>query len=581
MFRKLLLSAFLLLAFALVLLDFYLTRYTATRETQVIEQRLQFEARLVAYDLADQPEGKLQAAVGAVAQRAQSRITVIRPDGVVLADSQHDPETMENHASRPEVREALAGRIGSSVRHSATLDRDLCYVALPFTYRGQPGFVLRLAVPLTEVKTGVSAVRWRIIYASAATAALALVLAYFLSMRMSRRIRRIQAFAERLPFAGEEEALEPEANDELGALSRALNYVAARLRESMEQLRIESARREAILASLVDGVLAVDHKMRILFCNESFAQATGTAPAPAKGTHLLTAQRDSALFGMVEQVLRTGEPKKQRIELASRGERVFEAHAAPLAAEEGRGAVVVLHEITEIERLARVRQDFVANVSHELRTPLAAILGYAETLLEGAMQDSEMAKTFLETIKAHAVRLNNISADLLTLSELDSGVSTAPPSTFSLQESMESAVRTVEAEARLRQVQLLYRNGGQITLHSYRLRLEQALVNLLDNAIKFNRPGGQVQIESWCDSGQVTIRISDTGCGIPAQDLPRIFERFYRVDRARSRQVGGTGLGLSIVKHAVELMKGTIEVQSEVGKGSTFTMILPQVLPPH
>ena len=581
MFRKLLLSAFLLLAFALVLLDFYLTRYTATRETQVVEQRLQFEARLVAYDLTDQPKGKLEAAVRAVAQRAQSRITVIGHDGVVLADSQHDPETMENHANRPEVREALAGRIGSSVRHSATLDRDLCYVALPFTYRGQPGFVLRLAVPLTEVKTGISAVRWRIIYASAATAALALVLAYFLSMRMSRRIRRIQAFAERLPFASKEEALEPEANDELGALSRALNYVAGRLRESMEQLRIESARREAILASLVDGVLAVDHKMRILFCNESFAQATGTVPAPAKGTHLLTAQRDSALFGMVEQVLRTGEPKKQRIELASRGERVFEAHAAPLAAEEGRGAVVVLHEITEIERLARVRQDFVANVSHELRTPLAAILGYAETLLEGAMQDSETAKRFLETIKAHAVRLNNISADLLTLSELDSGVSTAPPSTFSLQESVESAIRTVEAEAQLRQVRLIYQNGGQITLHSYRLRFEQALVNLLDNAIKFNRPGGQVQVESWCDSGQVTIRISDTGCGIPAQDLPRIFERFYRVDRARSRQVGGTGLGLSIVKHAVELMKGVIEVQSEVGKGSTFTMILPQVLPPH
>lgn len=575
-FRKLLLSAFVLLAFALAVLDFYLTRYTAWRETQNVETRLAAEAHLVAYDLADAPRKDLNRLVHKAGDRAQTRITVITHTGVVLADSQHDPETMENHATRPEVRQALRGRTGASVRHSVTLDRDLCYVAIPFTYRGRHGLVLRLAVPLVEVSQAVSAVRWRIVYASVITAALALLLAYFFSLRISRRIGRIKLFADRLLASRGAVTPIPEAADELGALSRALNHMGRQLRQSMEKLSVESARREAILASMVDGVLAVGHDMRILFCNGSFAQAIGEDRVQMIGTPLLAILRDSALYTLLETVLATGETATSRIQLASASDRVFAAHAGPLMAEEKRGAVAVLHEITDIERLERVRRDFVANVSHELRTPLASILGYAETLLDGAMEDAETSSSFLKTIRSHAIRLNNISADLLTLSELDAGVATAPPSAFSLRETITTAARSVEAEARQRSVRLIFGAIEEIEIRGYKLRLEQAVVNLLDNAIKFNHPGGEVRIEGFrTPDGQARITITDTGSGIPPQDLSRIFERFYRVDRARSRQVGGTGLGLAIVKHAVELMNGRVEVASELGKGSTFTLLIP------
>lgn len=425
-------SALLLLAFALGVLDFYLTRYIASRETSNVEQRLISEAHLVAYELANVPPTELDRAVAEAGGRAQARITVITHAGVVLADSEHDPETMENHKNRPEVRQALQGRAGASVRHSVTLGRDLCYVALPFTYQGRRGFVLRLAVPLVEVSNAVSAVRRRIVYASIAAAALALILAYFFSFHISRRIGRIKIFAERLVTSTEPAALLPEGADELGALSRALNDMGQQLRESIEKLRIESSRRNAILASMVDGVLAVGHDMRVLFCNESFAQAIGADASGMTRAPLLTVLRDSALLNVFENVLANGNAVARRVQIATAGDRAFAVHAAPLVGEEGRGAVAVLHEITEIERLENVRRDFVANVSHELRTPLAAILGYAETLLDGAMEDRETSRKFLETIKAHTVRLNNISADLLILADLDSGLSKAAPSLFSL-----------------------------------------------------------------------------------------------------------------------------------------------------
>jgi two-component system phosphate regulon sensor histidine kinase PhoR len=575
-FQKLLLSALLLLAFALGALDFYLTRYTASRVTSDVEARLTAETRLVAWELADIPLTGLNQVVREAGDRAEARVTVITHAGVVLADSEHDPETMENHANRPEVRQALQGRTGAAIRHSATLDRDLCYVALPFTYGGKTGLVVRLAVPLVQVSDAVSAVRRRIVYASLAAAALALILAWFFSARISHRIDRIKIFAERLPTSVEPVTLIPESTDELGALSRALNHVGHQLRESMQKLRIESSRRTAILASMVDGVLAVGPDMRVLFCNESFAQAIGASASSMTNARLLTVLRDSALLSALEQVLASGDAVTRRIQLAAARDRVFAVHAAPLAGEEGRGAVAVLHEITEIERLENVRRDFVANVSHELRTPLAAILGYADTLLDGAMNEPEMSRKFLETIRAHTIRLNNISADLLILSDLDSGLSRAAPSIFPLEDAVAAALRTVEGEARLRNVAVTCGEIQKIEMRSYKLRLEQVIVNLLTNAIKFNRSGGEVRIEvSEEPGGIVKISVADTGCGIPSQDLSRIFERFYRVDRARSRSVGGTGLGLAIVKHAVELMNGRIEVTSELGKGSTFTLLLP------
>jgi len=574
--HKHLVSAFVLIALTLFALDFYLTRYTAQREIEAVQHRLLAQARILAGELPAAPRDRREDWARDAGARAQARITVIDAQGTVLADSQHDPKSMENHAGRPEVREAAAGRIGTAIRRSATLQRDLCYLAISLDPAVQQGAVLRLAVPLDELDASIRAVRWRIVSASCAAAIAALLIALFFSRRFTRRIARLQAFAEGLTESRFSETLPPEPDDEIGALGRSLNRMAVQIRDLVERLSLESARREQILESMVEGVLAVDSELRVTFCNRSFAQAVGASFPVRERLPLLELVRDPGMLQLLTGVLAAGEPVKQRLELTAADGRSFEIQASPLAADARRGAIAILHDISDLERLERVRKDFVANVSHELRTPLTAILGYAETLLEGALEDKEHNRKFIEIIKAHADRLSSIASDLLALSNLESGKAPAAEEVVSVRGAIESALRTVEGEAHERGVGLVRGNLEDAEVSGERLRLEQVLLNLLNNAVKFNRPGGEVRVEATRTSDQkIRITVADTGIGIPSEDLPRIFERFYRVDKGRSREVGGTGLGLSIVKHAVERMNGAVSVESELGKGSTFTLLLP------
>lgn len=574
--RKLLASAFVLIALTLVILDFYLTRYTAQREIEAVQHRLLAQARLLAGELQAAPRDRLEDWARAAGARALARITVIDAQGAVLADSEHDPESMENHAGRPEVREAAQGRIGTAIRRSSTLRRDLCYLAISLDPAGRQGAVLRLAVALEELDASIRAVRWRILSASLAAATAALVIALFFSRRFTRRIARLQAFAEGLTESRFSETLPPEADDEIGALARSLNRMAVQSRDLVKNLSVESARRELILESMVEGVLAVDSELRVTFCNRSFAQAVGASFPVREKVPLLELVRDPGLLDLLTSVLAAGNPVKQRLELTAAEGHSFEIQASPLATDASRGAIAILHDITDLERLERVRKDFVANVSHEMRTPLTAILGYAETLLDGALEDKEHNRKFIEIIKAHAARLNNIAADLLALSDLESGKARAALEPVAVRATIESALRTVESEAHERGVSLVRGKLEDAQVQGERLRLEQVLLNLLNNAVKFNRPGGEVRVEASRTPGhKIRITVADTGIGIPSEDLPRIFERFYRVDKGRSREVGGTGLGLSIVKHAVERMDGAVSVESELGKGSTFTVLLP------
>ena len=581
LFRKLLISTFLLIVATLLILDFFLTAYIGQREMQSVQHRLTVEARILSGEAPAIVPARLEDWAKQVAARAKARVTVVDPKGAVLADSEHDPETMENHANRPEIRLALAGQVGVAIRHSATLDRDLCYVAISFPYQSGASFILRLAVPLEELNTAVAALRWWMFEASLIALAVAMVIAYLFSVRFTRRVRRLQSFAENLVATRASEELPLDEDDELGELARSLNRMAAQLRGSLDRLSLESARREAILAAMVEGVLAVDHEMRITFCNESFARVIGAPAAIAERTPLLEVVRDAGLRDMFHQVLASGKPLKQRLELPAAEGRSFEVQAAPLSVSPSAlsrwGAIAVLHDITDLERLERVRKDFVANVSHELRTPLAAIRGYAETLLEGALEDPANNRKFVEIIKAQAARLNNIASDLLVLSELESGKpDTAEPEPLRVRSVLESALRTVESAARVGGIRLDYVNVEDVCIVGSKIRLEQALVNLLDNAIKFNRPSGEVRIAAkGIAEGRVSITVADTGIGIASEDLSRIFERFYRVDKAHSRAVGGTGLGLSIVKHVVERMSGKITVSSELGKGTVFSLTVP------
>jgi two-component system phosphate regulon sensor histidine kinase PhoR len=400
---------------------------------------------------------------------------------------------------------------------------------------------------------------------------------WLLARLYARRVARLRAFAEGLLSGRLSQVPLRESADDLGTLAGCLNRLSSRLRDLSSGLTAEAERSEAILAGMSEAVVAVDQRLFVVFRNEAFARLVGANAALPAAMPVQELAPDREFVEMLRAAVISRQSSQQRLRLPGPlGGRIFDVHAAPLTVAGRRGAVAVLHDITELERLERVRRDFVANVSHELRTPLTAIRGYAETLLEGALEDRQNNRRFVEIIKAHAVRLNSIASDLLTLAELDADQPAPPPEPVSVRAAIEAALRTVEAEAALRGVELCPAILEEAMVLGNKTRLEQALVNLLDNAIKFNRPGGQARIESGpADGGQVRIAVADTGIGIPPAHLPRIFERFYRVDKARSRDVGGTGLGLSIVKHVVERMNGSVTAQSEPGKGSTFTIVLP------
>jgi two-component system phosphate regulon sensor histidine kinase PhoR len=404
----------------------------------------------------------------------------------------------------------------------------------------------------------------------------AIVMTWIFSRAIEWRIQRLKLFAEHVLDASNVDEPLPEEGEETVLLNQSLRRMASRIRELVERLSLESMRRDVILKSMAEGVLAVDHQMRVLFCNQALSDALDLKHPVEENTPLVGLVRDPKFLSLISGVLGSGEAVQSKLQFTTEDACMFEAYAAPLAVPPHRGALVILHDITGLERLERIRRDFVANVSHELRTPLTAIRGYAETLLAGALADTDHNRRFVEIIQAHAIRLNNIASDLLTLSDLESGRRDVEPGPISVEEAVNTALLTVEPEARIRGVHLVRGSVNDALIIGHAIRLEQALVNLLDNAVKFNQPGGEARIDAgYTPDGRIYISVSDTGRGMPSDDLPRIFERFYRVDRARSREVGGTGLGLSIVKHVVERMEGSIKVESRLGKGSTFTILLP------
>lgn len=417
----------------------------------------------------------------------------------------------------------------------------------------------------------------RLLAAFAIAVALSLVTAAWASHSLARRINELKDFAQNLIYSRTSApALVYGHRDEIEVLSKTLGRAAVQWQELVERLRLESTRREAILKSMAEGVLAVDRNLRVIFCNDSLAHLLGAPdPLPA-GLPLLDLARDPGLTEVLAEASESRMASRRTLQLSAADGRIFEVNAAPLADSNHGGAIAILHDITDLERLERVRKDFVANVSHELRTPLTAIRGYAEALLDGAADDPETRHTFLSVILSHSIRLNNIASDLLILSELESGKNQPPLEMISVPEAVQTAIRTVDPEAQISKIRLVQGRLAAVSVQGTRLRLEQALINLLDNAIKFNCPDGSVRVESGrAGAGRVYISISDDGIGIPSEDLGRIFERFYRVDKARSRKAGGTGLGLSIVKHLVERMNGMVKVESRLGEGSTFTIILP------
>jgi two-component system phosphate regulon sensor histidine kinase PhoR len=410
---------------------------------------------------------------------------------------------------------------------------------------------------------------------SVAIALLTVALAWFLAQSLTRRINALTAFVDGMLDQNGARPPLIQGDDELGELTRSVSRITPQIGELVNRLSMELTRREAVLSSMREAVLAVDAQLNITFCNHSFQQAVGDHGV-SQGIPLIRIIRDPELIRVLKQVVDSGEPARRRVQLSGRS---FDVNAALLANSTSRGAIAILHDVSPEEHLERVKRDFIANVSHEFRTPLATIRGYAETLLDGGLDDRKNRRKFVEIIQANGIRLNNIAADLLTLSDLEAGRPEPEPGPIPVADAVLSAMRAVEPAARLRGLSLHVGEIPDAVILGYGIRFEQALLNLIDNAVKFNRENGEVGVEvARRPEGRVEVSIWDTGIGIPALDLTRIFERFYRVDKARSRQVGGTGLGLSIVKHAIEQMNGTISVESTVGEGSRFTISLPEFI---
>lgn len=505
------------------------------------------------------------------------RVTLIDRDGWVRGDSEVAHASLaavENHARRPEVKAALAGREGRASRLSRTIRRELIYLAVPLP-RGGGLALLRLAEPLARVEALNAALLQRSLLAAAVGLLLSVLLAYRMAGGQARRVRELERVAIRLGTGESGVRAREQPSDELGRLGRTINTLASLLRLRLQALERERDERERILAHMGDGVVLIDSDDRVVHSNRSLAAILGLPLPPAAGTAFQEFARAPELVELLHAARAGEQPVELDLRLWTPHQRRVRVTATRLRGDQDGSAMLVLHDLTEMERLNQVRQDFVANVSHELKTPLTSLKGYAETLLEGGLDDVENRESFVRIIRDQSARLQSLVDDLLSLADLERPDVRLRREAFDLREAVERQVTTFRARAELAHLTLEVEPGPATPVIADRLRIDQVIANLVDNALKYTEKGGiRVRVGhggsvAWCE-------VADTGPGIPPEDVSRVFERFYRVDKARSREKSGTGLGLSIVRHILALHGGRVTVESEFGHGSTFRFELPQ-----
>ena len=505
-----------------------------------------------------------------------SRVTVVLPDGRVIGDSDSDPAGMENHGNRPEIRAALAGGIGRSERFSDTMRRTLAYLAVPVWQEGQVAAVVRTAMPLADIDQTLRAATREVGVGVLVAAGLFALASSVLVRRVSRPLEAMEQVAERLA-AGDLQArvADPTGGREMRALARALNQMAEQLGARMETITSQRNELKAVLASMTEGVLAVDSGGQMLHCNAAAARLLGLDEAQERGRLMEEVVRHSELQKFIRGIQTTGGAAEAEIQLP--GERAVKLHGAPLEDAAGRkiGALVVLSDTTRLQRLEKMRQDFVANVSHELKTPITALRGGVDTLLDA--ERTEEDRHFIAMMARQVERLWAIVGDLLSLSRLehDGQAGRIAREPGPVRDVLRRAAGNFAKAAEAKRMTVAVECPEGLVAPINAPLLEQAVGNLIDNAIKYSGEGTRVAVSAEAVNGEgVLIRVKDEGPGIEQRHLPRIFERFYRVDQARSRALGGTGLGLAIVKHIAQAHGGSVSVESTPGRGSLFTLRL-------
>jgi two-component system phosphate regulon sensor histidine kinase PhoR len=546
-----------------------------------IERSLINEARLAAETLSHRrpaTPAELDAEADAVGRLVAARVTFIAPDGTVVGDSELSAEQLQsagNHKDRPEIQQARREGLGVERRYSATLDIDMLYVAVPIVqHEATPPMIseVRLALPLYEIRDQLTAIRRTALVAAAAALATALFLAWAASLLLSRRVRAIAATADRYAAGDFSKPARDYGHDEIGTVARVLDDSIREIGRRADELDMDRARMAAILAGMTEGVLVVNAQGHLQLANGAARRLLRLAPA-SEAPHYLEVVRNPDIAAQISEALRGREG--QSVELTLPSGVIATVRSAPVRADQATGAVVVLHDITELRRADRVRRDFVANVSHELRTPLTAVRGYVEALQDGGA-DAASSQRFLEIISRHTLRMERLVRDLLRLARLDAGQEPRENVACSVNALFGAVEGDLQAAMDARNVRVERDIAADAqTVHGDPAGLHDLLRNLLENAINYSPEGGVVTMASHRRGESIVITVSDQGPGIPETDLSRVFERFYRVDKARSRgdrDPGGTGLGLAIVKHLVELHGGRVTAANGRGGGAVFTV---------
>jgi two-component system, OmpR family, phosphate regulon sensor histidine kinase PhoR len=507
------------------------------------------------------------------------RLTVIGPDGVVLADSDADAGTMDNHAQRPEVSAALSGRPATAIRDSYTVRQTLVYTAIPVERDGRTVAVLRTSTAVGPAHAALGPLWARSAVVGIVVAALAALLLVRATRSITRPILKL-AEAARAISAGElDRRVAIHAPAELSDLAQSFNAMAAELESRIATVLRQHSLVEAMFAGMPDGILAIDRQGAIIDLNEAAATFIGTPRADALGRDAAAAVRNREILGFVRQAQALARPLEEELTLYGEREQHLQVRGSSFGGADGAvaGLLVIIHDVTRMRRLETLRQDFAANVSHELKTPVTSIKGFVETLQDGAVSDPASAARFLQIIAKEADRLAAIIEDLMSLARLDQHEQRHDIELVQvrIRPVLDAAIDACGALARARLVNVTIECPGDVVARADAALLERAVTNLVDNAIKYSPEGAEVAVRAGRDVLGLAIVVQDSGCGIAAEHVPRIFERFYRVDRARSRAQGGTGLGLAIVKHVAQALGGSVAVESAVGKGSTFAIRLP------
>ncbi|EBF5121966.1 two-component system histidine kinase PnpS [Listeria monocytogenes] len=528
----------------------------------------------------DKDAATIQKSLDPLGEDIDARITVIDSEGDVVADTKKDPEKLDNHMNRPEVTDILkkGESVGISIRESDSLGYSMLYVAVPVKHQGKTDGVLRISISLESVDAAVAKLWGNLALIFGIALVIIAAISVFIARKITRPVREIIEVSTDLANHKYDSRIHGKISGELQDLSISVNTLAESLETQMFEIKQNEQRLNAIVQNLVSGVMLINVDKQVIMTNRTMYQILGETEITGKPFYEVI--KSFALSQLIEGTFETKTIQQKEIILYFPREMILDASVSPILGENGEitGIILLLHDITQIRHLENVRSEFVTNVSHELKTPVTALKGFAETLLDGAMYDEVLLKKFLTIIKEESDRLHRLIMDILALSRIEQNPVTENVELVDVDEVIEQSARTIFEMATEKNIRVTIpeKTSASVMIETDRDKLQQIIINLLSNAINYTPVDGKVEVKLIEQEAEVIIEVTDNGIGIPAKDIDRVFERFYRVDKARSRHSGGTGLGLSIVKHLVENCGGRIEVESQEEVGSTFRVTLPK-----